>query len=201
MNDTHYTIRARERAELKVKGSRFIASVAPITTKDDALAFIDDLRKEFFDATHNCFAYRLGKNGLQFRTADDGEPNGTAGKPILFSIQKYDVSDIVLVVTRFFGGTKLGVGGLARAYAESAELVLSLCEKIPVYETRLVRVFCSYEDVALIKRLLVEYSTSYEEEYSDSVLFSAQILSSKVQEFRNFVQTVTNARAGTQIFD
>lgn len=72
---------------------------------------LEEVRREFYDATHNCYAYRLGYKGLDFRAADDGEPSGSAGKPILFMLQKYDVSDVLLVVTRYFGGTKLGVGG------------------------------------------------------------------------------------------
>jgi putative IMPACT (imprinted ancient) family translation regulator len=109
--DSYCTVASRERTEIVVKSSRFIGSLAPAKSKDEAMLYIDDIRKEFYDATHNCFAYRIGAQGLNFRTADDGEPNGSAGKPILFSIQKADVSDVVVVVTRYFGGTKFRSGG------------------------------------------------------------------------------------------
>lgn len=194
--DTHFTIRARERTEIKVRGSRFIASVAPVTTKEDAVEFVESIRKEFYDATHNCYAYRLGATGLLFRTADDGEPNGSAGKPILFSIQKYGVSDVVLVVTRYFGGTKLGVGGLARAYTQAADDALALCEKIAVTQTTSVKVFCVYEDVAIIKRLMNQMEARYDEEYRDAVEFVAYIPQSRVDEFLVLITESTNGRAG-----
>ena len=118
--DFYYTIQQRERTSIKVRGSEFIATVIPVTSKDQALKELESLRSEFWDATHNCFAYRIGKGGLEFRTSDDGEPSGSAGKPILFVLHKYDVSDILMVITRYYGGTKLGVGGLARAYSDSS---------------------------------------------------------------------------------
>ena len=197
--DTHFTIRARERTEIKVRGSRFIASVAPVATKEEAQEFLESIRKEFFDATHNCYAWRLGPSGLLFRTADDGEPNGSAGKPILFSIQKFGVSDVILVVTRYFGGTKLGVGGLARAYAQAADEVLALCEKVEVTQTTAVKVFCIYEDVAVIKRLMSQMTARYDEEYRDAVEFVAYIPQSRVQEFIAQVTASTNGRAGTVV--
>ncbi len=197
--DTHFTIRARERAEIKVRGSRFIASVAPVPAKEEAQEFLESIRKEYFDATHNCYAWRLGPSGLLFRTADDGEPSGSAGKPILFSIQKFGVSDVVLVVTRYFGGTKLGVGGLARAYAQAADEVLALCEKVAVTQTTAVRVFCIYEDIAAIKRLMSQMTTRYDEEYRDAVEFVAYIPQSRVNEFIAQVTAHTNGRAGTVV--
>ncbi len=160
------------------------------------MLYIDDIRKEFYDATHNCFAYRLGAQGLNFRTADDGEPNGSAGKPILFELQKADVSDVVMVVTRYYGGTKLGVGGLARAYSGAAEEALKLCTKLDVIQTKSLRVFCVYEDVNIIKRLLHQYAARYEETYGDAVEFVAHVPLSKGEEFSRAVTEMTSARAG-----
>jgi uncharacterized YigZ family protein len=194
--DSYCTIASRERAEIVVKASRFIGSIAPAKSKEEAMLYIEDIRKEFYDATHNCFAYRLGAQGLNFRTADDGEPSGSAGKPILFEIQKADVSDVVVVVTRYYGGTKLGVGGLARAYSGAAEEVLKLCTKLDVIQTKSLRVFCVYEDVNIIKRLLHQYATKYEESYGDAVEFVAHLPLSKVEEFSLAVTNGTSARAG-----
>ncbi|MCS6809356.1 MAG: YigZ family protein, partial [Bacteroidota bacterium] len=163
--DTYWTIASRERAEIVIKGSRFISSLAPVRTKEDALRYIDHIRKEFYDASHNCFAYRLGSQGLNFRFGDDGEPSGSAGKPILFTLQQFGVSDIVAVVTRYFGGTKLGVGGLARAYTNATKAALQLCTKIPVVQTKLLRVCCVYEDITTIRRLLAQYAMRHEETY------------------------------------
>ena len=127
--DYYFTIKDVQRAEIKIKSSKFIATVSSVNSLDNAIDFLSKIRAEFFDATHNCFAYRIGWDGSTFRASDDGEPSGSAGKPILFSIQKFDVSDVIVVVTRYFGGTKLGVGGLVRAYSDAAELALEKCEK------------------------------------------------------------------------
>jgi uncharacterized YigZ family protein len=91
------------------------------------------VRKEYFDATHHCFAYRLGPDGKQFRRNDDGEPSGTAGKPILSAIDGRGLVGVIVVVTRYFGGTKLGAGGLARAYRQAAELALGAGERRTMY--------------------------------------------------------------------
>ncbi|HYF03965.1 MAG TPA: YigZ family protein [Patescibacteria group bacterium] len=197
--DTYFTIQSPLRTEIKIKGSRFIGSAIPSTNKEIATVALESIRKEFFDATHNCFAYRFGAQGLEFRTADDGEPNGSAGKPILFSIQKAQVSDILVVVTRYFGGTKLGIGGLARAYSESATDVLSKCEIVPVHRTTAVKVFCTYEDVNVVKQLIEKSSIHFEQNYMDAVEFTAFIPQSQVENFTNSITSFTNARAGTII--
>ena len=106
----------------RVRGSRFIADVAPAADEAAALAFVDALRGREPDATHHCWAFRL-ENGRE-RSSDDGEPAGTAGAPILRRLQGADLADVVLVVTRYFGGTKLGTGGLVRAYGAAAAAVL-----------------------------------------------------------------------------
>jgi uncharacterized YigZ family protein len=105
-----------------VKGSRFIGSAAPADLKEEAESFIEEIRRTHHNATHNCFAYRIDRS--LFRYSDDGEPSGTAGRPILNMIDKYQLQRAVLVVTRYFGGTKLGTGGLIRAYSEAAEATI-----------------------------------------------------------------------------
>jgi uncharacterized YigZ family protein len=197
--DIYYTIDKRERAEIKIKGSRFIASAAHAAAKEDAMAFVDKIRAEFHDATHNCFAYRIGPDGMEFRAVDDGEPSGTAGKPILFSIKKFDLSDCAVVVTRYYGGVKLGVGGLARAYSDSAVEALSLCEKKPVYRTMKIKVFCTYEDISVIKKLVDQTAVSFDEIYHDAVEITADIPLSKSKSFMALVTSSTRGRAGTVV--
>ena len=194
--DRYHTIAGRMRAERKVIGSRFIATAVPVTSKDDAKRYLAEIHEEFFDATHHCYAYRLGMHGLNFRTADDGEPSGTAGKPILFALQKFGVSDVLLVVSRYFGGTKLGRGGLARAYAGAADDVLALCEKTPVYKTIPVKVFCTYEDVQTVLHCAETYAVRVESDYHDSVHLRCHIRESDVEAFTTAVDRATNARAG-----
>lgn len=197
--DVYYTISVQTRAEIKVKGSRFIATAIPVRSKEQAITALEQIRAEFYDATHNCYAYRLGLDGLEFRTADDGEPNGTAGKPMLFMLQKFDVSDILLIVTRYFGGVKLGVGGLARAYSDSAQEVLALCEKVAVHRTTTVRVFCTYEDVSIVKKLIESLAVNYESDYRDAIEFTAHVHDSEVANFCQVITASTNARAGTVV--
>lgn len=199
--DFYYTIQQRERTSIKVRGSEFIATVIPVTSKDQALKELESLRSEFWDATHNCFAYRIGKGGLEFRTSDDGEPSGSAGKPILFVLHKYDVSDILMVITRYYGGTKLGVGGLARAYSDSSSAVLELCVKIPVYSTKDIKVLCMYEDVDIIRRIIDSYAINSDSEYRDAVEFIARIPESQCEMFMNEIISATSGRAGAMILN
>ncbi len=199
--DSYCTLASRERCELSIKGSRFIASVASVSTKEEAQAFIADLRKEFFDATHNCYAYRLGEHGLETRSSDDGEPSGTAGKPMLFVLQKFNITDAVAVVTRYYGGTKLGVGPLARAYSDVLSEALRLAGKREVIQTTAIRIFCVYEDVAVVKRLLQQYALSYEESYGDAVEFLAHFPRSKAHEFPDILTNATAARAGVRFVE
>jgi uncharacterized YigZ family protein len=104
----------------KEKGSRFLAFVYPVSTDADIKAAIEALKKKYFDARHHCYAWMLGPEKKQFRTSDDGEPNHSAGDPILGQIRSRDLTNVLVVVVRYFGGTKLGVGGLISAYKTSA---------------------------------------------------------------------------------
>lgn len=197
--DFYYTIQQKERASIKVRGSEFIATAIPVTSKDQAIKELEGLRSEFWDATHNCFAYRIGKGGLEFRTSDDGEPSGSAGKPILFVLHKYDVSDILMVITRYYGGTKLGVGGLARAYSDATSAVLEQCVKIPVYSSKDIRVLCIYEDVAIVRRIIDAHAINSDSEYRDAVEFIARIPESQCEIFINEIISATAGRAGAMI--
>ena len=121
MLETYRTVATRVSHEIpKIKGSRFIATVAPAGSRAAAEAIVEALRDCHPGARHTCFAYRLGAAGDVFRYADDGEPSGTAGRPILRQIEGRGLTAMVVVVTRYFGGTKLGAGGLLRAYAAAA---------------------------------------------------------------------------------
>jgi uncharacterized YigZ family protein len=125
------TIEQPAQAEYKDRGSKFIAYAFPIQTPDEFKLRLQELKKEHPKATHHCFAYRIGLDGNQFRVADDGEPAGTAGKPILGQIDSKEVSNICIIVVRYFGGTLLGVPGLINAYKMAALLVL---QTVPVVQ-------------------------------------------------------------------
>jgi uncharacterized YigZ family protein len=118
--DTARTVSGAASAEVRIKGSRFIADVLHVSSVEAAMSGVETIRRREPDATHHCFAYRIGDSGNVFRTSDDGEPTGTAGIPILRQIDRRDLIDTLVVVTRYYGGTKLGTGGLIRAYGETA---------------------------------------------------------------------------------
>jgi putative IMPACT (imprinted ancient) family translation regulator len=136
---------------------------------------------------------------MEFRAVDDGEPSGSAGKPILFAIKKFDFSDILVVVTRYFGGVKLGVGGLARAYGEASELALAESKSKPVHITTPVQIFCTYEDIDIIKKLVIQSAISFKEDYQDAVKIIANIHRSKVNPFISQITESTKGRAGAII--
>lgn len=139
MLETYRVPAAEARHEIdKIKGSRFIATVAPVADEAEAEARLAALRAEFHDARHTCSAWRLDPGGRRWRAQDDGEPSGSAGRPILAQLEGHDLTGVVLAVTRYFGGTKLGVGGLVRAYGAAAAAVL---EQVPV---RVVRITVAY---------------------------------------------------------
>jgi len=169
MTDEYKTIQADARAEMKVQGSRFIATVYPTTTNEEAELFIARMKREFFDATHNCFAYRIGTGGDQFRASDDGEPGGTAGRPILTAIDRLGLTDLTIVVTRYFGGTKLGVGGLSRAYGAAAGRVLSKATTIVKHRLGAVKTSFPHSQISNVMHVVSRVGarivdTTYDEE-------------------------------------
>jgi uncharacterized YigZ family protein len=139
-------------AEVKIKGSRFIASVERVTDKEEAEIRYEAYRKKYFNATHNCLAYRIDEN--IFRFYDDGEPSGTAGKPILQTLDGSTIQQILCVVTRYFGGTKLGTGGLIRAYSESARAVLAELKTKVIVKTSLLLLELRYDQEPLVRKFL-----------------------------------------------
>lgn len=124
--EVYYTIEKTAVAEFKDKGSKFLAYAYPVKTTDQVKECLQEVKKEHPKATHHCYAYRLGTDGLQFRAVDDGEPSGSAGKPILGQIDSKQLTDVMVVVVRYFGGTLLGVPGLINAYKNSCAMVLQL---------------------------------------------------------------------------
>src|SRR5688500_9897965 len=124
--DFYFTIEKPGVAEYKDRGSKFIAYAYPITSVSDFKLRMDEIKKEHPKATHHCFAYRLGNDKHNFRVSDDGEPSGTAGKPILGQIDSKELTDLLIVVVRYFGGTLLGVPGLINAYKRAASMVIQV---------------------------------------------------------------------------
>ncbi len=146
--------------EIKVKGSRFIAHASAAADRDAAESYIGQISKQFFDATHNCFAYRIGTGDSELtRFNDDGEPSGTAGKPILQTLESFQLTHSVVIVTRYFGGTKLGTGGLVRADSSAAKAVLEKAKIRVIQITDTLKICYPYELSNAIQAVLANYPT------------------------------------------
>ncbi len=153
--DAYRTLFSGTQGEITVKGSRFKSFCEPITSQAGAEKFLESLRTSYRDATHHCFAYIvLDSDGETIRSSDDGEPSGTAGKPILTSLQRHNLTNIVCVVIRYYGGTNLGTGCLSRAYADSAESALSTGKTVEHYVTVQYGLSFPYEMTGGVEQLL-----------------------------------------------
>ncbi|MDE3252608.1 MAG: YigZ family protein [Bacteroidota bacterium] len=150
--DFYYTIEKKAFAEFKDRGSKFIAYAAPVQTPEEAKVFLAELKKEHPKAVHHCFAYRLGWEGNQFRVSDDGEPSGTAGKPILGQIDSKQLTNVMVVVVRYFGGTLLGVPGLIQAYKSATAMVLQL---IPAVQKPIEILYELHFDYTLMNEVMM----------------------------------------------
>ena len=142
--DSYLTIAEPAEAIYKERSSKFLTYAYPVESEDEIKGLLDALRKEYYDATHHCYAYRLGPQGETFRANDDGEPSGTAGKPILGQLLSANLTNCLVVVVRYFGGTKLGVSGLIQAYKESTAEVIAVSKSIEKTVDRVVKINFSY---------------------------------------------------------
>ncbi len=194
MEDEYLTIEGLTRSEIKVKGSRFIATAKPVETEPAVKAFLQAISSKFWDATHNPYAYRL--KGGSFRFSDAGEPSGTAGRPILNAIDSFGLTDLALVVTRYFGGTKLGVGGLSRAYHQAALSSLQKAKLITAYITGDLIMEFPYEQTNAVRRVLGQFRVqSIEEKYSDRVKLTLAVRKSLIEKLQRRITEATNGRA------
>lgn len=141
-------------AELVEKKSRFIATIRPVSSEEEAAAFIDEMKKKYYDARHNCSAFVIGSKAELTRSSDDGEPSGTAGRPMLEVLLGSGIRNIAVVVTRYFGGTLLGTGGLVRAYSGVVKEALALCETARQRFGVKLRIKTDYNAVGKIQYLL-----------------------------------------------
>ncbi len=151
----YITVEREASDEFVEKRSRFIGSCRPVRTEEEALAFIQGLRSRYWDASHNVYAYILRENGIQ-RFSDDGEPQGTAGLPVIDTLKKAGVTDCVVVATRYFGGILLGGGGLIRAYSHTASLALAAARKVTMRECLLLSLSCDYSLYGRVGALVPE---------------------------------------------
>ncbi len=169
LKDSYQTITEAKVCAMRERSSKFLSFAYPVTSEEQIREHLEALYKEYYDATHHCYAWRLGPHGETFRANDDGEPSGTAGKPILGQLLSHDVTDCLIVVVRYFGGTKLGVSGLIQAYKEAAADVLAECEIVEKTVDTVVRVHFSYVVMNDVMRIVKDESPRIVEQIFDNL--------------------------------
>ena len=182
--------------EIVEKKSRFIANIFPVKTEEEALEKITAMRKKYYDARHNCFAYIIGENRETERCSDDGEPSGTAGRPMLDVLEGMGVHDVVAVVTRYFGGTLLGTGGLVRAYSAAMKEGLAHCVLLSQKTGYRLQILTDYNDVGKLQylsrtRQLHELSC----EYADDVRMELLVPETEIDAVETEITEKTSGKA------
>lgn len=181
------------------KKSRFIATCYPVKSEEQAVAYIEAARKKYWDARHNCYAYVIGKNNEIQRYSDDGEPQGTAGKPMLEVLAAQGIHDCLVIVTRYFGGILLGTGGLVRAYQQSVKEGLMQSVIMEWCRGQRISLICDYSDVGK-----VQYLVANEEACTENVVYGADVEFSFLINRENvdgFVKKLTETTAGQAIIE
>lgn len=180
--------------EIVEKKSRFIAHVFPVETEEEALRLIEETKKKYWDARHNCYAFVLGEWGDISRCTDDGEPSGTAGRPILEVLTGAGLHNVLLIVTRYFGGTLLGTGGLVRAYSQAAQAGLAESVIIDKISGRRLALETDYNGIGRLQYIIAQMDLpTIDTEYAENVALSVAVPDSRCDEF---ISKITEATAG-----
>ncbi len=202
MESTYITVKSTGTHEIIIQKSRFIAYVSRVETESEATGFIQSIKKKHWDATHNCSAYVVGENNGAQKANDDGEPSGTAGVPILEVIKKQCLRDVVIVVTRYFGGIKLGAGGLIRAYGSCASEGL---RHVTIVERQLMQIVHVTVDYTLLGRMENElHQAGYQigqTLFTENVTIEVLVAQTSTEQFLNWVTNLTNGKLATTLGD
>lgn len=185
--------------EIEEKKSRFIAHTLPVSSEEEAVTFLNKIKKEYWDARHNCHAYTIGKNNECTRCSDDGEPSGTAGRPILDVLLREEIHNCIVVVTRYFGGTLLGTGGLVRAYQAAAQAGLAASTIIEKQFGHKLHVTTDYNGIGKLQYLVAQNQIfTLDTQYTDNVTLDLMIPEEK---FMNFCAEITEVTSGRAVMD
>ena len=202
MLSQYKTVYAGGEAEIIEKKSRFIATVKPVKSEEEAIAFIEGLKKKYWNATHNCSAYVIGEHFQVQRCSDDGEPSGTAGKPMLDVLLGEELHDTAVVVTRYFGGTLLGTGGLGRAYQASTKAGLEASTVITKMHGSRVSVETDYTGLGKIQYILGQRGlTILNSEYTDKVTLEVLLPETEVKAVMAEITEGTNGQAVMEVME
>lgn len=191
-------------AEIVEKKSRFIANIFYVESVETAEEKLAEIKKKYYDAKHNCFAYIIGTNGEQVKSSDDGEPQGTAGHPMLDILKGNDLTNCIAIVTRYFGGTLLGTGGLVRAYSDSLKAAIALAEFSEIKTAYEVQFDLNYDDYGKVEKLVQNYNNSENSIYSldktfEDVVKLRYLISQDI--FDNFKNEIVNMTRGKTTLD
>ncbi len=201
MNKSYKTVKLNSSGEFVEKRSRFIGYAKPVKTEQEAQEFISKIKKEHWDARHNCYAYILRESGVK-RYSDDGEPQGTAGVPMLDVLEKNEIVDVCVVVTRYFGGVLLGTGGLVRAYSKAAKLGLEASEIITMTMCSECTLSCSYNQYGKLNTLIINNGGVVDDTvYEDNVKLVFHIPSDKIDALKKNTADATAGEIEIEIID
>ncbi len=195
MSECYTTIGKQAQAEIVEKRSRFIANVKPVCTEDEALMFLEEMRRTYRDATHNVYAYIVRENNIM-RYSDDGEPGGTAGLPVLDMMRKEGICDLIAVVTRYFGGTLLGTGGLVHAYSKSAKEGLKAAGLLDMILCQRLSLTCEYTQLGKLQHTLAGFPDVMQQEaiYADRVEIPLYLPAEQAEDFCAAITDTMNAQ-------
>lgn len=196
MLSSYYTVKGYGSHEISIQKSRFITYVERVSSEEDAQAFIESIKKEHWNASHNCSCYMIGEHDLIQKANDDGEPSGTAGVPMLEVLKKRQLKDTVVVVTRYFGGIKLGAGGLIRAYGSATSEGINA---VGVVKRQLMAIYSSTFDYTLLGKVENDIRSSQfklkEIRYTEKVTLDAYVHVEEAAAFIDWIKNLTNGQA------
>lgn len=203
MRETGYkTVYKGGTGEIEEKKSRFIASVEPVASEEEAVAFFNKKKKEYWDARHNCTAFTIGEKHENTRCNDDGEPSGTAGRPMLDVLLREDIHNVAVVVTRYFGGTLLGTGGLVRAYQKSVQEGLKNSVIIERHKGCHLTITTDYTGLGKIQYILASANiTTLDTEYTEGVCIHTMVPSDRLAMLQNDITQGTSGQAKMELGD
>ena len=193
------TIKQNIEQETVINKSRFITYLFKVENEDEAKTKIDEIKALHKDATHNCSAYTVGDSHQIQKANDDGEPSGTAGVPMLESLKKNDIHNVVAIVTRYFGGIKLGSGGLIRAYQGRVSEAIQLAGKVIYKNGMMIQVTLPYELSGKLEHAIDDKFIIINQTYTDKVIYDVQLVSEDKDEFINFVTELTQGLPVIQV--
>ncbi|MCK5817616.1 MAG: YigZ family protein [Candidatus Marinimicrobia bacterium] len=190
------TIKSTSQSKITIKGSKFLGFAYPVESSEEIESILHDTRKKYYDATHHCYAWQLGNgNDMTFRYNDDGEPSGTAGKPIYGAIQRLDLTHVLIISIRYYGGTKLGTGGLIRAYGQSASDTLDAAKIKTVEIGDTINFTCSYEQHPIILRVVNQYHLiNLEQNFTEDININIEIDENDTNKIIDEIKNATNGK-------